>query len=485
MKHIMPYLLLLALFLPVSAHAVDIEGGEGHYYHIVWYKDATSYITESAGGLLQVEAPSKTARQYWQFIPTGNPNCYYIRNAVTGHYIDACSATQDNTRNIGTVSKPVEYYVVSESQLDGAFRLTSTNCANYDNTSKGPVGLNKNGANSSIITWAAGYTNPGSYWCIQATEYDYDAEGALALTQHSEYAKATQVYFMPCGSHFSTYLVRKLRLDGEVLKPLDYPCTTWGGSTKKTGTATTNTWWTLYTTDKAMVKAGAQFAVDITLGKALPEGYLAQLCFDWDRDGVFEDVKTIDNPLSKTLSYNVTVPVDAREGQSRMRFRLTDNALDNPDGEVTAGQILDCLIETLSSDCAINDNEVHVSVNDPKRGYVETSSVTDGDTEHVTVTARPYGNARFLCWLEGRKVVGTLGNYQFDLVRPIHLVAVFSVNTYTDDNEGIHSITIGDDDTPYKEPLYYDLTGRLVTTPVSGETYIRKDSSQKGRVVVY
>lgn len=484
MKNIIKALIVSAALLPAAASADGIVGGEDHCYHIVWHNNTSSYLTETGSGELQVEDKSNIARQYWQFIPTDNANCYYIRNAVTGHYIEACRTQQDNTYSIATQTDPVEYYVCPEVQRDGAYRLTSTNCSNYADTSKTPVGLNKNGANSSIITWSAGASNTGSYWDILPTEFDYDEAGAAEVGQHTAYAKSAQVYFMPCGSHYSSYLVRKLQLGGSVAKTLDYPCATWGGSTKKNGTAVTNTWWTIYTTDKAQVIPGRTFTVNITLGKALPEGYLAQLCFDWDRDGVFEDVKSIDNPLAKTLDFEATVPADARLGQSRMRFRLTDNGIDDPDGDVTAGQILDCVIETVAATGALSPDDVLLSVNDPARGTA-TAEFTDGaEATSVTAKALPLGNARFLCWLEGRKVVSTLATYTFDLTRPVQLKAMFSANTQQP-VEAINTPTVDTTDHPYASPLYYDLSGRRVEQPVRGETYIRKDSDQKGTIVIF
>lgn len=485
MKNIIKVLIAAAALLPVSAHADGIVGGDGHYYRIVWHKTPSLYLTETTSGVLQVEDQSNTARQYWQVEATGNEHCYYIKNAVTGRYIEACKTAKDNTYNIGTTTTPVEYYVCPEPAFDGAYRFTSINCANYSDTSKTPVGLNKNGSNSYIITWDAGTANAGSFWDVLPTEFDYDIEGAQAQSQHSDYARSAQIYFMPCGSHYSSYLVRKLHVGGETLKELDYPCTTWSGSSKKSGTPVTNTWWTIFTTDKAQVTRGSELQIDITLGKAVTEGYLAQLCFDWDRDGVFEDVKTIDNPLSKTLAYTVSVPADAKEGQSRMRFRLTENGLTDPDDEVNAGQILDCIIETTAPVSLSPERDLTLSVNDPNRGTaVSDCDATAEAGTHVTATATPLGNARFLCWLEGRKVVSTTAVYEFDFVRPTHLKAMFSVNTAAP-SDGIHDVTAEADGQPYETPLYYDLSGRLVSAPVKGETYIRKDSNKTGTIVIF
>lgn len=446
-------------------------GGEDKYYHIVWYTNAGSYMTEAGGGVLQVEGKSRLSKQYWQFLPTSKENCYHIKNAVTGHYIEACKTSQNNTYYIKATDTPVEYYISQESAREGAYRLTSTNCSNYNDTSKSPVGLNKDGASSYIITWAAGTNNTGSYWYINPTEFDYDYEAAANRYKHSDFAKASQVYFMPCGSVNSSLAAKSLTVTGEgALKPLDYPCTTWGGSSQTAGTANTSSWWTLYTTDKGQVAQGKEITVNVTLGGTPAAGYLAQACFDWDHDGVFEDVQSIEEPKAKALTFKTTVPAEAVLGESRLRFRLTDNGLTGADEEISGGQILDCMLETI----APAEGQVTVSVNDPNRGTAYYSG-TDA-------IAAPCGNARFLCWLEGRKVVSTSASYAIEATRPVHLVAVFSANTTDERPTGIHA-PINSDDTPYATPLYFDLSGRQVSTPAKGQTYIRKDSPRKGILI--
>lgn len=474
-------LTLLGLCCAQRSGAETIVGGEGHFYHIVWYNDAASFLTEKSSGQLQVSGKSRTAFQYWQFIPTENANCYYIRNAVTGHYIEACKTTADNTYSLSATSKPVEYYVAPEPSLDGAYRLTSTNCPNYNDTSKSPVGLNKNGSNSDIITWNAATSNKGSFWHVVATDYDFDAEGQAAQQQHTEFAKAAQVYFMPCGRHYSTFAIKKLHLGGEVLKDLDYPCTYWDGE-RKVGTPTTNTWWTLYTTDKAVVARRSTVSVTANTSKALPEGYLVQACFDWDRDGVFEDVHTLDNPLSNKFAFETTVPADAKPGRSRMRIRVTDNGLAGPDDEVTAGQILDFIIET-SAEVNIEPS-LNATANDPTRGEVIVT-YDEADPTAVNLKALPKGNAKFKGWLEGHKVLSTLGSLDLTLERPMTIVALFSPNTTAEETESIPLVTLTPDDTPYSAPRYFDLQGRRVDAPRSGETYIRKTSEANGELVTF
>lgn len=449
-------------------------GGEKKYYHIVWKTDG-SYMTETGSGVLQVEGKSNVAKQYWQFLPTGKDNCYYIQNAVTKRYIEACKTSANNTYNIGTVAEPVEYYISSESAQNGAYRLTSTNCSNYSDTSKSPVGLNKNGANSYIITWGAGTGNSGSYWYINATDFDYDYEAAAAATKHTDFAKSAQVYFMPCGTFSSAYYVKSLKVTGEgAAKELDYPCTTWGGASKKTGTPNSSNYYSIFTTDKGQVVPGKEVQVQVSLQGVPTEGYLAQVCFDWNHDGEFEDVKTITEFTSKDLKFTTTVPADAKLGESRMRFRLTINGLEGADEEVAGGQILDCQVIAVAEEEA----KITVTTNDPDRG---TATYDEAETMAKAVAV---GNAKFLCWLEGKKVVSTLANYAVEPVRPRNLVAVFSVNTTTERPSGIIA-TDTKQATNYAAPIYFNLQGGRVDKPVKGETYIRKDSDSKGQIIIF
>lgn len=448
-------------------------GGEDKYYYIVWHNNNANYLTEKSGGAMQVEGKSTVKKQYWQFLPTENENCYHIRNAVTGRYIEACKTTNDNTYSIGTVDNPVEYYIARESAVGGAYRLTSTNCPNYGETSKSPVGLNKNGANSSIITWGAGTNNTGSYWDITETDFTYDYEGAAAVTKHTEFAKQSQVYFMPCGSFLATYCAHSLQLTGDgCVKELDYPCSTLNGTNIRNGAANTSSWWTLYTTDKAEVVPGGSIEVNVKLAAAPPAGYLAQVCFDWDHDGVFEDVQTIEEPRSAVLQFTTTVPLDAKMGEGRMRFRMTESGEKEPEAEVVGGQVLDCMVWTVAE----KEVDIAVATNDATRG----SAVFDA--EKLQVVATPCGDAQFVCWMEGKKVVSTDAEYAVSMTRPHKLVAVFSANT-TSERPQPTSVQQVSTTEPYAAPLFYDLSGRLVLSPEKGKTYIRKDAPEKGKVI--
>lgn len=137
-------------------------------YYISWKNTGGNYITEESGNKLTVHGSNALLAQYWFFIPTGNDNCYYIKNCTTGHYISSCNLTPSSNSKVTTSTEPVEYYLGKTTKTSGenanCYWLSSTDCENYNNESSGPRALNKDGSSSNIITWTAGVNNVGSYW---------------------------------------------------------------------------------------------------------------------------------------------------------------------------------------------------------------------------------------------------------------------------------------------------------------------------------
>lgn len=160
------------------AAADDISGDASQNYVIRWYSNAASYMTEEADGSLVVAAHDAAQRQFWQFVPTGTDNVYYIRNVATGRYIQSCNMTESSASLVKTGTTPMPYYAAlcttASAAVKGYYRLTSTDCANYTDTSAKPRGLNKDGASSNIITWYAAESNKGSFWQIEATDEAYE-----------------------------------------------------------------------------------------------------------------------------------------------------------------------------------------------------------------------------------------------------------------------------------------------------------------------
>lgn len=180
---------LLCLLCAVMAKAVT-SFSEGKQYLISMKSNSALYIGEGSDGYLSVMSFATNACVFWEFIPTGNTNCYYIRNAATGHYIASCKGTQSASSRITTTDTPVEYYVgVNGTNI----RMTSTDCDNYANTASSPNGLNKDGASSNVIIWKAGASNGNSWWTATETSARYEVQ---PFTPSSAVGTPVQKYYM-------------------------------------------------------------------------------------------------------------------------------------------------------------------------------------------------------------------------------------------------------------------------------------------------
>ena len=155
-------------------------------YFIQWKNTGTNYITEESDHRMTVQSQDNKKPQFWMFIPTGNENCYYIKNTATGRYIGSCNLTPSSASKIYTSTTPVEYYVAKTTKTSGengnCWYLSSTDCTGYNSESAGPRALNKDGASDYVITWTAGVNNVGSYWKLVETEDLYEISAFDAST---------------------------------------------------------------------------------------------------------------------------------------------------------------------------------------------------------------------------------------------------------------------------------------------------------------
>ena len=147
-------------------------------YYIQWKNTGTNYITEENDHRMTVQSNDVTKPQFWMFIPTGNENCYYIKNTATGRYIGSCDLTPSSASKIYTTTTPVEYYVkktlATSDEIANCYYFSSTDCANYNSENSSPRALNKDGASDYVITWQAGTSRVGSYWKLVETEDLYE-----------------------------------------------------------------------------------------------------------------------------------------------------------------------------------------------------------------------------------------------------------------------------------------------------------------------
>ena len=138
----------------------------------------TTYLQDNsnADAVVAIDAISDGA--YWKFEPTGNPNCFYVRNAATGQYLQSCST---NLQEVKLSATPVEYYIEAKSaEGTGVYGLASTDQAVYDFTG-GTIGLNWKSRNDTGRTFDSGQgfaavagTNHRSFWRIAEVEEAQD-----------------------------------------------------------------------------------------------------------------------------------------------------------------------------------------------------------------------------------------------------------------------------------------------------------------------
>lgn len=164
---------------PVDPTPADGNTFAAGIYLIKWKNNTQSYMTERSAYTMGIDSYAVTNACFWEFIPTGKTDCYYIRSVASGRYIQSCNLNPSSASKISTVAEPVEYYIgtgaATSGDNRGCYWMSSTDCANYSDESAGPRALNKDGASTDIITWTAGVGNVGSYWTILPAEESYEA----------------------------------------------------------------------------------------------------------------------------------------------------------------------------------------------------------------------------------------------------------------------------------------------------------------------
>ena len=282
-----------------------------------------------------------------------------------------------------------------------------------------------------------------------STVLTIDGKSALTFRAvRSAFSRNAQIYQMPCGALAGLY-ISELSLTGEAAyKPLVFPITTAAGKES----ATPAEWFTLYVRDKAEVQPGKSLTLDITMNQTPAAGYEAFAYFDWNRDGVFEAVTTLD--VARTMSATIPVPADAKEGKTRMRIRITDNGLTDAEDEAV-GQIFDAILTVIPANKGLSFS---LTTSDLTRGTV--SYELNGD--EITIKADPLGNASFIAWREGNRLFTTTATHTFMLDRSIHLTAYFTPNT------DIVTFIEGVEVKVPANNVFYDLQGRQVLMPQKG-----------------
>jgi hypothetical protein len=150
-------------------------------YTIVNRNDASLYVQDNGTG--GISMGSMNENSYWQFVATGNTNCYYVKNAKTGKYAQSCA---DNAE-VQMGDSPVEYYIELKSvEGDGMYGLASTDKKPHDFTA-GTIGWNWKGNNTIQGFAAVAGTNHRSFWKIVEIEVLKTATGQNILPGEDVY----------------------------------------------------------------------------------------------------------------------------------------------------------------------------------------------------------------------------------------------------------------------------------------------------------
>ena len=546
-------LFLVVSFVPCLEGTARVAAAEipesGKCYTLRACTQNNLCIQEEADGSLTVVEYAPSNRCFWEFVPTGEPHRFYIRNLTTGHYIQ--STHLDNSTKVGTGTLAVEFYVgrneTSGYKTTGFWYFSSTDNAVFDKVSDETKGLNKDGGSSNIVVYMCGAGRNNSYWNIEATDYAYEvhpfmcsdtvgtvaykyeinastgknvtanddgglllrdtgedgqswyfvgtsnAEGGYLIVSaanhkvvgsdnrledytadatrwcvsevdnedgkyymfrpygndgkadgkaltvdgdslfnfsilRSDFQLGHKIYNLPCGALGSTYITGIGMEGAAVLKPIHYPLSTLNlsGTGVEQNISKPSSWYTFFTQDRGRLSRGHAFDLSVTLSGVPLEGSEVIAYFDWDADGVFEtSVPLVGN--QNVYAASVDVPSDACLSSSRMRIRLTDNGMTGAEDDVN-GQTLDLVISTAD---ATDGYAVSVVTSDSDRGNVCMTPVADRyeNGTSLKVSAHPLGNAKFVCWREGRQVVSLDTVYTFNVDHETTLTAYFSPNT--------------------------------------------------------
>ena len=144
---------------PLKEHAYTIKNFSGTPAYMVDNMESDSRIT--CEGSIGDAA-------YWMFEPTTNAQCYFVRNVLTGRYIQGYAKASGTIVTMG--SEGVEYYVASQASEGGRYGFACTSVTPHD-FSSGTIGLNlraeSNQANCYVQTYAAvAGTNHRSFWTL-------------------------------------------------------------------------------------------------------------------------------------------------------------------------------------------------------------------------------------------------------------------------------------------------------------------------------
>lgn len=340
------------------------------------------------------EATVADKNYQWCFVGSGNATGYQIVNAATGECVGGSSAR----------------YAVFNSDTEGYYSFRPV-----DNPDDESAALTINGVKEFKFTAA-----------------------------RSQFALASKIYTMPCGSVGANWLAQASITGESVVSPMYYPADVVRNKKVATPTVAKPThWFTLFTTNKATVAPG-KATVSLTLRNNPSDKLAAILYFDWNGDGYFETAQPVE--IAKNMVAEIEIPEGAKTGECRMRLRLTTNGLTGAD-DTTDGQVVDFIVNV--TDKMPDQFDITLLTNSPTRG---TATLTPEDV----AVATPKGTSTFVCWKEGNQVLSVDSEMKVERTHKRVITAVFSPNL--DENSGIEVVQAAQGEAP---TLSYD--GSVIT----------------------
>lgn len=162
----------------LPAKAVQQTFSAEKYYTIASKTNSVYFMSESAGGMLATSTFSNTSKIFWQILPVeGEPDTYYIKNAVTGDYVQSSNVQRSSQISMGR--NPVKYRIgidrTAGASTYGFYYLFSLDQPNT--TQSSAIGLNFDyGASKNVVAWSSASGDNNSYWIIQETDLTYDPQ---------------------------------------------------------------------------------------------------------------------------------------------------------------------------------------------------------------------------------------------------------------------------------------------------------------------
>lgn len=390
----------------VSAYAFDAA----KYYTIHRNGEQTSYIFASGEIMNTGELNAQNATFIWQLIPTGNADCYYVKNVGTDTYVQSTTPLNESVR-LG--AEPVEIMISTGAGTTGTgtnYFFASTDQGTIDYSQDATLGLNK-GA-SSVVAFYIKTGRGNSYWEIDEVDYNTTAPSEPS-EEDDDVCLAIAAYRIPCGTFSAKTKLTAIDLTGEgVLSEVHYK----GNATGR---------YTLLAQERAVLMRSGKVTLQAALTGADVEGLVVTVWADFDGDGQFETSAT--PALADTFQVEFVVPELTQPYQGRFRIRLDQSGGTSPNADFYGAMydvpftLSDKQEQLVLSVTSSNAERGAVAI----EGTTETQQLLDRGTV-VTVTATPQEGYYFHGWRKDRNIVSYDAQYTTTMTENKVLVALFA-----------------------------------------------------------